>query len=310
VTRTAAAIALAGALCFAGQSRAAVARQGQVVMGTVLSVIVVAGDSTTAEAAASAAIDEARRWDDALTIWRPDGELASLNAHAGLGPFAVGPRLAKGLAEMLKLCAQTGGAFEPATGSLPITGQGSSRLRGIREVLALEGEFPSRTDARHATLDKGSILDPGAIGKGLAIDAMIAALQARGIESAFVDFGGSSQTGLGTAPGNTEGWTVLVSALSSGTAAGTVHLRDSSISTSRSAAKDTRPIFDPRSARPVPPQRLVTVRTADATSADAWSTAMVVRGRDGLADASRRGVAVLIEDGEGRVVSPEFGLIP
>ena len=81
-----------------GQARArpadaAVARSGQVVMGTVLTVTVVADDRAEAQAMADAAIDEARRWDDALTIWRSEGELARFNAGAGQAPITVSPRL-------------------------------------------------------------------------------------------------------------------------------------------------------------------------------------------------------------------------
>src|SRR5438128_1973664 len=77
--------ALAALLLAAQPSRAAVARDGQVVMGTVLTVTVVAERKDDAGAMAKAAIDEARRWDDALTIWRDDGELKNLNRHAGRG---------------------------------------------------------------------------------------------------------------------------------------------------------------------------------------------------------------------------------
>ena len=62
---------------------AAVVRTGQPVMGTVLQVTVVAADEVSARALADAATAEVRRWDDILTTWRPDGELAQLNAHAG-----------------------------------------------------------------------------------------------------------------------------------------------------------------------------------------------------------------------------------
>src|SRR4051812_38819797 len=78
-------------------SAAAVARDGQVVMGTVLTVTIVADDSETATRLAHEAVAEARRWDDALTIWRPSGELAHLNANAGRGFVPVSARLSHGL---------------------------------------------------------------------------------------------------------------------------------------------------------------------------------------------------------------------
>jgi len=270
-------------------------------MGTLLTVTVVAADRVEAQSMADAAIDEARRWDDALTIWRAEGELARLNAMAGQGPFVVSPRLERGLAAMLDLADATGGAFEPAVGVLKIPGaRPVFPLAGIRRVL--------RLDATRATLEAGNALDSGAIGKGLALEAMVKLLRSRGAAAAFLDFGGSSQTALGAPPGEPEGWTVLVAGWANGVSHGSVRLRDASLSTSRAAAEDTTPILDPRSGAAVPAPRLVTVRTADATDADAWSTALVVLGREGLARAASHGVEVLMEDAGGVVRTPGFGV--
>lgn len=296
------ALACSVAGAFAARADAAVARQGQIVMGTVLTVTVVADDAAKAAKLAADAIGEARRWDDALTIWRPEGELARLNSSAGRGDIPVGPRLEVGLVAMLRLARETGGAFEPAVGRLPDTGASRPGLAGIRQVLALKNH--------RARLQAGAVLDPGAIGKGLALDAMVDGLRRGGATAAFLDFGGSSQTAIGPAPGDVSGWSVLVSGLGDGVFHGTVRLRDASLSTSRAGAVDTKPILDPRSGGPVPAPRLVTVRAADATSADAWSTAMVVLGRDGLAAARAAGLEVWIEDGQGTRNTPGFGLLP
>ena len=42
-----------------------------------------------------------------------------------------------------------------------------------------------------------------------------------------------------------------------------------------------------------------TVRAADATSAEAWSKAIIIRGRDGLPRAQANGVEVFLEDAAG-----------
>lgn len=289
----------AAMLSAAAPADAAVARSGQVVMGTVLTVTVVADDPADAQAMADAAIAEAVRWDDALTIWRPEGELARLNQRAGQGPVAVSSTLERGLVAMLRLAAETGGAFEPAVGALWCPGSRPSfPLAGIRRVLHL--------DSAGASLELGSSLDPGAIGKGLALDAIATMLRGRGATAAFLDFGGSSQTALGVPPGDAEGWTVLVAGLKDGVAHGTLKLRDASLSTSRAGASDTAPILDPRSGAVVPAPRLVTVQSPDATRADAWSTALVVLGRDGFFAARSLGIEALLEDQAGTSVTPGF----
>ncbi|MFN8640275.1 MAG: hypothetical protein U0802_00905 [Candidatus Binatia bacterium] len=63
----------------------ALVRLGEPVMGTVLTVTVVAGDDHAARLLAEAAVTQARHWDDVLTTWRPDGELAQLNARRAAG---------------------------------------------------------------------------------------------------------------------------------------------------------------------------------------------------------------------------------
>jgi thiamine biosynthesis lipoprotein ApbE len=105
-------------LGLAAAASAATVRDGHPVMGTVLAVTVVAADAATADALTAAAFAEARRWDDVLTTWRPEGELARLNARAGAGPVAISPDLAAALRLMVRLAAATDGGFDPAVGAL------------------------------------------------------------------------------------------------------------------------------------------------------------------------------------------------
>jgi thiamine biosynthesis lipoprotein len=292
---TAALVVLAGAAAV----EAGVARSGQPVMGTILTVTVVAEDRGEAQRLADGAIAEAHRWDDALTIWRSDGELAKLNARAGAGPVAVSPRLAKALLAMLDLSRRTGGRFDPAVGAVRARGEPhAAPVPSIGRVLHLDGG--------EATLEAGAALDPGAVGKGLALDAITAQLKAAGVRSAFLDFGGSSQTAIGAPPGDERGWPVLVAGLATGSSHGVVRLRDASISTSRAGATDTTPVLDPSTGAAVPALRLATALAADATAADAWSTALVVFGREGMTAAEKEGVEAFYEDATGSLRSEGF----
>lgn len=282
-----------------GAARAATARSGQPVMGTILTVTVEAGTTGEAKVLADAAIDEARRWDDALTIWREDGELAAFNRRAGSGNVAVSARLRRGLAAMIDFARASGGAFDPDVGSLrSVPKPERNAVRGAVSVLHLE--------AGGASLAKGSALDPGGIGKGLALDAIVEMLKGRGVTSAFLDFGGSSQTAIGAPPDDARGWGVLVSGWEAGSSHGIVRLRDASISTSRAGATDTMAIVDPRSGKDVGAARLASVVAPSATAADAWSTALVVLGKDGLAAAADHGIEAIVEDAGGVARSKGF----
>lgn len=244
---------------------------------------------------AAKALEEAKRWDDALTIWREEGELARLNARAGEASVPVSERLGRGLAAMLTFETQTAGSFRPVR----------SRPGAPDSPVPLAGEVLSFS-APLATLQAGAELDSGAVGKGLALDAMVALLRHGGAKAAFLDFGGSSQTALGSPPGDESGWRILLSGLAEGSSHGSLRLRDSSVATSKSGAEDTTPVLDPRTGRAVPLGRQVTVVCASAAQADAWSTALVVLGRPGQPQAVAQGVESLLEDGAGVLASPGF----
>lgn len=285
-------------------------------MGTVLQVTIVADDEPESRRLADAAIDVARHWDDVLTTWRPEGELARLNARAGTGPVEISADLALALLRMRELSAATGGAFDPAIGALvrrwrdseaPFLGLTGSRAHGraapsIAEVLKVGGHS--------AALAAGAELDAGGVGKGVALDAIAAMLRAAGIRAAFLDFGGSSQLAIGAPAESPEGWPVVVAGLERGAVHGIVHLRDGALSTSRSSGPGAAegPIVDPRSGTPVIERRLATVLAADATTCEAWSTALVVRGRPGVPAARDAGLDVFYEDANGR--SAAGGLKP
>jgi thiamine biosynthesis lipoprotein len=272
-------------------------RTGQPVMGTVLQVTVVDDDLQRARELAAAATDEARRWDDILTVWRAEGELARLNAHAGKGPSRISADLLQALQYMRSMVEVTRGAFDPAVGPFvdlwrdrPGTQPPTTVPARMSRVLTLQG--------RAAALTHGAALDSGAIGKGIALDAAAARLRQAGVKSAFLDFGGSTQLALGAPADEPRGWMVVLAGWDAGAVHGIVHLRDAALSTSRASGPGTEagPIVDPRSGRPMTAKRLATVAALSAAAADAWSTALVVRGAAGVEDARKAGAEVLLED--------------
>lgn len=274
-------------------------------MGTVLRVEVYARDSESARDMAEKAARLARHWDDVLTTWRPDGELAQLNASAGAGWQRVSGDLALALDQMLAFSKATGGAFDPAVGGL---------VRAIRSdgtpgdaVRATLAEALSRRPGE-ASLAAGIEIDAGGFGKGLALDRMAVALRSLGAEAALLDFGGSSQFGFGAFPKQPP--MMVAVGLNDGEMHGVVELADRALSTSRApAAAGAGPIVDPRFGQAVSEPRLATVAAPTATLAEVWSTALVVLGRPGIARAVAHGVEVLYEDTNGLVVTPGFPLV-
>lgn len=297
------AAAVVGLLALASPVAAAEAHAGRPVMGTILQVAVEAGDDATAQALAAQALTIAAHWDDVLTTWRAEGELARLNAAAGGGPFAPSADLRAALATMLQMSGTTGGAFNPAVGTTVEMWRGAAA--GARPQPAPALAEALRLTAEGALLASGVRLDAGAVGKGIALDAAARALVAGGATAVWLDFGGSSQLAWS---GGRRPRAVAVAGVATGVVHGVLEFRDGALATSRASGAGAAqgPIVDPRSGAPVPAPRLATVRCRDATSADVWSTALVVRGREGLAAVRRSGCEALVEDAEGVVTSAEF----
>jgi thiamine biosynthesis lipoprotein len=288
---------LAIASSAASPAVAATVRGGHVVMGTVLEVVVVAAERPVAEALVGEAFAVARHWDDVLTTWRSDGELARLNAAAGI-ERAISIDLSRALARMRALSAATAGAFDPAVGPL-IERSRSPAAGGAADDLPSEAlHIRTALDlvVGKARLLAGARIDAGGIGKGIALDAIDARLRGRAA-AYYLDFGGSSQLAVGH-PEDAATWTVLVTGDSRGEVLGTMTLDGAAISTSRAhpAGADAGAIFDPATRTPVDTPRLATVVAADATTAEAWSTALIVLGPEGLIRARAAGVAALVED--------------
>jgi len=142
-------------------------------------------------------------------------------------------------------------------------------------------------------LRPGVELNPGAIGKGWALDRALALLARRGVPSCLVHGGQSSVAALGTqgpAVGGRRGWRVgLRHPLRPGRRLATITLCDHALGTSGSGTqffidrgRRLGHILDPRTGRPAEGVVSATVIAASAAVADALATALFVLGPAGL----------------------------
>lgn len=250
--------------------------------------------------AIEAAFNEMARLEQILSDYRDDSELTGLNQRAGSGPVACSTDLFEFLSEAVRHSRDTGGAFDITVGPLmrvwDLRGRGRLPSTGeIASALRLTGWSRIELDAGSGmvSLPPGMSLDPGALGKGFALDAAARVLRERGIRSALLDFGGQVLA-LDPPPGATA-WEVDVAhPLRRDMAAVTIHVRNVSVSTSGNSERGVH-VIDPRTGQPVHGPRSATVISPNAAQADALSTALLVMGpNDGLAwAASREGIAAL-----------------
>jgi len=279
-------------------------------MGVEWVVTVHAASAEEATAAAEAALDRVEAIERVLSDYDPASELSQLTAAMARAPgkaFPVSDDLAATLEQSLAFSRLTHGAFDVTvgpltrlwrqarkTGRLPNPEKLTAALAatGADAVSLQAGDDGPQVSIAHAA----TRLDFGGIGMGYAIDEAMTLLKDRGITSAMIDSSGDIAVS-GPPPGRTD-WRIAVPPLMryAGEAADhqptpTLALVHAAVATSGDAYQAVlidgvrySHIVDPRTGLGVVGPSAVTVIAADATTADALSTATSVLGPvDGLA---------------------------
>jgi len=231
-----------------------------------------------------------------LSIYRDSSELSIVNRTAGDTEVHVRRELFELLQKALEIHLRTDGAFDMATGSLTRlwrTCRRENRIPLQSEIdVALHNAGLSHVDLQPKSQSvgfrqPGIVLDPGAIGKGYALDEARDWLRkhAHGPRSFLLHGGHSSLIGRGEHNGH-PGWPVGIgNPLFTEKRLGTVLLCDQAMATSgsniqffRHEGKRYGHILDPRTGWPVDGMLSVTVLAPSAALADALSTAFFVMG--------------------------------
>ena len=275
-------------------------RLARLAMRTRFEIVLAGGNNSTAlQAAGEEAMDEIERAESLLSAFQYGADLHQINARAAREAVRVSPLVIPFLHRCCALAEATDGACDIAVGALldcwRIQHNGSNHepdAQSIAEALAA-------CDVRRQLLidDHDLVrlahprarLDPGAVGKGWAIDRAIKLLRELGVPNGLVHGGTSTAYGFGNDPGR-DGWTIAVQHPSDAqTIIATARLHNSSLSVSglhgRTVNAGTRVIghiIDPRSGQPVTDNLLAAAIHPSAMVSDALSTALMVLGKDGL----------------------------
>ncbi|HOS92193.1 MAG TPA: FAD:protein FMN transferase [Armatimonadota bacterium] len=250
-----------------------------------------------------------------LSAYLPASELCWINESAHAGPVPVEPGLFRLLLQARNIWEETSGAFDITVGPL-VKSWGFFRRQGRMPAEGDLARAMESTGMDHVALDEqkrtvrflcpGVELNLGAIGKGFAIDEVMARLRSWGVTCALAQLGGSTVAVMGEPPVS-QGW--LLGVRPGGQRSprvGAVRLHNQAISTSGDFEQyfevDGRRfghIIDPRTGRPAEGRLSACSISASATRSDALSTAFVVMGSE-RAEAfcrSRGEAAVLMEPG-------------
>ncbi len=264
-------------------------------MGCTFGVAVYGSDRDALARDVELAFDQARAIDGWFSNYRDDSELSRVNRSAAAAPVAVSDALFELLVKADQSSRTSGGAFDMTVGPLVRAWgfyDGGGKLPDAAELAharqtsgyRLVELDPARKTVHFAR--PGVELDPGGIGKGYAVDRMVATLRAAGIRSALVNACHSSLYALGAPPDSPRGWQVEIDSPQGGPSA-EIFLNDRSLSTSGSQEKFFEAnghryshILDPRTGRPAEGVLAVSVLAPTTLESEIWSTTIFVNGLD------------------------------
>lgn len=260
-------------------------------------------------------------FDNRLTMYGADGDIARINVAAGSGGAEVSDETVALLQKGLALSAQSEGAFAltiaPITLAWGVT-SGQPRVPAQSEIDALlplvNDEDVQIEGNRVALARAGMGLDLGGLAKGEACNLARDIYEEYGVRSALLSIGGSSIYARGTKPDGTP-WRVGFRDPNVGEGAymASFTLTDMALGVSggyeRFFEVDGKAyihIFDPRTGQPAQSD-IVSVGAVheDGAAADFWATTLFIWGKDRTLQYMRQGGAAIFVDEAGTLYVSE-----
>ncbi len=261
-------------------------------MGTDFTLYIYCHSASDADTMAEAVFDEVDRIDQLLSNYRDSSELSRINRNAATEPVTTDPEMLSFLEQSAHWSSVSHGGFDITVGRLMKAWGFYKHTGRIPPAEELE-QLRAATGWEKVALDKqertvrfkapGVELDPGGIGKGFAVDAVVRLLKSQHIRSAMISAGGSTIYALGAPPG-LAGWRIAVPGpLPLQSILSEVTLRDMSLSSADCSQKNFTidghlycHIMDPRTMQPVEGRVQVTILSPSATASDALSNVLFV----------------------------------
>lgn len=256
-------------------------------------------DPAPVQGALQAAVDAV---DAQMSTWKPDSDLMRLNA-APVGEWRDVPAdLARVLTLGLSIGRASGGAFDIGQGDVVRAwgfGSAAADPLAIRDAM----QVPRRPAHEVLEVDGNRVrkrapipLDLNGIAKGYGVDRLAEALSAHGIRDALVGIDGEMRA-MGLRPDGNP-WTIAVEAPERGRRAphSVLMLQEAAVASSGDyrhwvtvQGRDLSHTMDPTRGAPLlAPPASVTVIAPTCAEADAWATALMVKGVEAGANLARQ----------------------
>ncbi len=283
------------------------------IMGGEGELLLAGQDAATREAAAAAAVQEARRIEARFSRYRPDSIVSQVNAAAGSGrALAVDDETAALLDFAARLHADSGGRFDITSGI----------LRQAWDFKRAELPCPQRLEAlcrrigwarvlwdgqALALPEPGMEIDFGGIGKEYAADRCAGLLLDRGLRHGWINLGGDIRV-IGPQPDGRPWRMGIRHPRQPGATVASVALHEGALATSGDYERYVEidgqrhcHLLDPRTGWPVRHWQSVSVQAPVCVAAGALSTVAMLMGPQAPAWLEEQRVAWLAIDSDGRL---------
>jgi FAD:protein FMN transferase len=191
-------LALTAVALVTGCMRPRTMQKTEAIMGTEVTVTVVAGSAQEGAAAIDAVMAEIRRLDRMMSLYKDDSEITKVNLAAGQHPVKVSPEMIEVVEAASEVSRLSGGVFDVTIGPLVVLWQlrlkegkvpSAEELRKIRPLVNYRNIVTDRQASTIFLTKPGMIMDFGGM-KGYIADRAADVLKKRGINNAIIAVAG------------------------------------------------------------------------------------------------------------------------
>jgi thiamine biosynthesis lipoprotein len=170
----------------------------ETIMGTQVSITVVARDRDQGEAAIEAGMAEVRRFDDMMSLYKDSSEITEINRAAGKRPVRVSPEMIEIVEKAAEISLRSGGVFDVTVGPLVVLWQmrlkegkvpTDGEIAGVRRLVNYRNIIVDKKASTIFLRREGMIMDLGGM-KGYIADQVADLFKRRGITNALIALAG------------------------------------------------------------------------------------------------------------------------